>query len=133
MHDNEALVRRLYQAIADRAPAAEIATYWHPRAQQIEYPSLMRPSGHRRPLREMLDGYAKGLALIAQQDHTVLNVVVDDDRMAVQARWNATTAIEAGPLPAGAELVAFVALFYDFEDGLILRQSTYDCYEPLPT
>ena len=28
--------------------------------------------------------------------------------------------------------MAHVAVFYEFRDGLILRQSSYDCYEPLP-
>ena len=32
---------------------------------------------------------------------------------------------------AGTELVAHVAVFYRFQDGKILRQSSYDCYEPI--
>jgi len=27
--------------------------------------------------------------------------------------------------------VSHVAAFYDFRDGLLLRQSSYDCYEPI--
>jgi len=32
----------------------------------------------------------------------------------------------------GSRLVSHVAAFYEFCDGLVLRQSSYDCYEPLP-
>jgi ketosteroid isomerase-like protein len=133
MSPREQLVRSLLGAIADQAPAEEIATYWHPDAEQVELPSLMRPSGHRRPLAEMLEGYAVGRALLARQSYEVLSVVDDGDRLAVQLHWIATTAIDAGPLAAGSNLVAHVAVFYEFRDGLIIRQASYDCYEPLPT
>ena len=55
----------------------------------------------------------------------------DGEQVAVQLRWTATTAVDAGALPAGTELVAHVAVFYRFQDGKILRQSSYDCYEPI--
>ena len=39
-----------------------------------------------------------------------------------------------GSVPAGGELVAHVAAFYEFsDDGRIARQNSYDCYEPFPT
>ena len=125
-------VRALLAAIERHAPAAEIAAYWHPDAEQVELPSLVRPLGHRRPLSEMLEGYAAGGDFLAGQSYEVTDVMADGDRLAVQLRWTATTATAAGSIPAGAELVAHVAVFYEFRDGLILRQSSYDCYEPLP-
>jgi ketosteroid isomerase-like protein len=130
--ERERLVRELLTAIESEAPAETIATYWHPDAEQVELPSVMRPAGHRRGLAEMLDGYRAGANLLLRQDYEVTNVVDDGERLAVQLRWTATTAMDAGPLPAGTDLVAQVAVFYEFRDGLILRQSSYDCYEPLP-
>ena len=42
-------------------------------------------------------------------------------------------AVDAGPLVAGHRPgLARRRSFYDFRDGLVLRQSSYDCYEPLP-
>jgi ketosteroid isomerase-like protein len=133
MTTHEEHVRGLLAAIERNAPAAEVAAYWHPEAEQVELPSLVRPLGHRRPLSEMLEGYAAGAGFLVRQAYEVTDVVSDGDRLAVQLRWTATTATAAGLIPAGAELVAHVAVFYEFRDGLILRQSSYDCYEPLPT
>jgi ketosteroid isomerase-like protein len=132
MSEHERLVRDLLAAIETQAPVETIAMYWHPDAEQVELPSLMRPNGHRRTLAEMLEGYAAGVALLSRQAYDVLTVVDDGERLAVQLRWTATTTVEAGALPAGSDLVAHVAIFYEFRDGLIVRQSSYDCYEPLP-
>ena len=132
MPEHEQLVRDLLSAIESEAPVKTIASFWHPDAEQVELPSLMRPQGHRRPLAEMLEGYAAGAGFLARQAYEVLTVVDDGERVAVQLRWTATTAIAAGALPAGSDLVAHVAIFYEFRDGRILRQSSYDCYEPLP-
>jgi ketosteroid isomerase-like protein len=132
MTEREQLVRELLAAIEHEAPAETIATYWHPDAEQVELPSLMRPAGHRRGLAEMLNGYRAGGGFLRRQAYEVETVVDDGDRLAVQLHWMATTAVAAGSLPAGTDLVAHVAVFYEFRDGLILRQSSYDCYELLP-
>jgi hypothetical protein len=46
----------MYRAIAVRAQGDELAAFFPPDAEQIEYPSLMRPDGHRRGLAEMRGG-----------------------------------------------------------------------------
>ena len=129
---HERVVRELLAAIEAEAPVETVAGFWHPAAEQVELPSLMRPDGHRRGLTEMLEGYRAGAGFLRSQAYDVLDVVDDGERLAVQLRWTATTAVGAGALPAGTELVAHVAVFYEFRDGLVLRQSSYDCYEPLP-
>jgi hypothetical protein len=131
MTEHERLVRDLLRAITDNAPAEVISAYWHHDAEQIELPSLMRPQGHTRKLAEMLEGYRAGAGFLLWQQYDVDNVVDDGEQVAVQLRWTATTAVDAGALPAGTELVAHVAIFYAFQDGQILRQSSYDCYEPI--
>jgi ketosteroid isomerase-like protein len=130
--EHERLVRDLLDAIARDVPAEEVAAYWHPDAEQVEYPSIMRPSGHTRGLAEMLEGYHAGSGLLRQQRYDVRTVVDDGEQVAVQLTWTATTAVDAGTIPAGTDLVAHVAIFYAFRDGKILRQSSYDCYEPVP-
>lgn len=131
--EHEQLVRDLLDAISGDAAAEEVAAYWHPDAEQVEYPSVMRPRGHTRGLAEMLEGYRAGSGLLRQQRYDVRNVVDDSEQVAVQLTWTATTAVDAGTLPAGTDLVAHVAIFYEFRDGRILRQGSYDCYEPVPS
>ena len=133
MTERERLVRDLMRAITDNAPAEVISAHFHADAEQIELPSLMRPDGHARKVTEMLEGYRAGAGFLLWQQYDVANVVDDGEQVAVQLRWTATTAVDAGALPAGTELVAHVAVFYRFQDGKILRQSSYDCYEPIKT
>ena len=128
---HERVVRELLAAIEAEAPVETVAGFWHPDAEQVELPSLMRPAGHRRGLAEMLEGYRAGAGFLRSQAYDVLDVVDDGERLAVQLRWTATTAVDAGALAAGTELVAHVAVFYEFRDGLVLRQSSYDCYESI--
>ena len=122
----------LFTAIADGASGDRLRAFFHPDAEQVEFPSLMRPAGHRRSVDEMLAGAELGREMIRDQRYDVHRVVEQGDHVAVQLTWTASMAVDAGPVPAGTDLVAHVAIFYDFRDGLVLRQSSYDCYEPLP-
>ena len=53
---HEQHLRNLYLAIAAGATGDDLAAFFHPDAEQVEYPSLMRPHGHRRSLSEMVEG-----------------------------------------------------------------------------
>jgi ketosteroid isomerase-like protein len=129
---HEKHLRSLYLAIAAGATGDDLAAFWHPDAEQVEYPSLMRPNGHRRSLAEMVEGSERGLEIIRDQHYDVHTVIEAGDEVAVQLTRTATVAADVGTLAAGTRLVAHVAAFYVFRDGLVLRQSSYDCYEPLP-
>ena len=120
----------LYQAISDGAQGDVLAAFFHPDAEQIEYPSVVRPNGHRRGLAEMRAGAAVGAQFIVDQRYDVHTVVEDGEQVAVQLTWTARAAQDLGSIQAGTRLVAHVAAFYVFRDGLVLRQSSYDCYEP---
>jgi ketosteroid isomerase-like protein len=131
MTDYEAHIRRLYRAVSDGTLGDRLSAFFHSDAEQIEYPSLVRPHGHSRSLGEMMAGAERGIELVRDQRFEVFTVVQDGDQVAVQLTWRATLASGLRGLPAGTPLVAHVAAFYEFRDGLILRQSSYDCYEPI--
>jgi ketosteroid isomerase-like protein len=122
-------VRDLYAAICSGATGEALTRFWHPDAEQVEYPSLMRPQGHRRSLAEMAAGAELGLQIIRDQHYDVHTVIEAGDEVAVQLTWTATAAVDLGPIIAGTPMTAHVAAFYVFQDDLILRQSSYDCYE----
>ena len=130
MSTYETLLRDLYAAISAGTTGEALTRFWHPDAEQIEFPSVMRPRGHRRSLAEMAAGAELGLQIIRDQHYEVLTVIEDGDEVAVQLTWTATVATDLGSIPAGTALTAHVAAFYVFRDGLVLRQSSYDCYEP---
>ena len=126
------LLLDLYATIAAGVTDERLAAFFHPDAEQIEYPSLMRPTGHRRSLAEMREGAALGATFIGGQAFDVHHTVEQGRHVAVQLTWTATLTAEVGGLTAGSRLVSHVAAFYDFRDDLVLRQSSYDCYELLP-
>ena len=109
-----------------------LRAHFYPDAEQVEYPSLMRPAGHTRGLDGILAGAELAAGMVTDQRIEVRSVVDDGERLAAQVTWSATAAVDLGTVPAGTRLVAHVAAFYEFRDGLVLRQSSYDCYEPLP-
>ncbi len=129
--NHEQHLMNLYGAIAAGATGDDLAVFWHRDAEQIEYPSVMRPNGHRRSLTEMLEGSELGATIIRDQHYDVHTVIQHGNHVAVQLTWTATVAADLGPIAAGTPLVAHVGAFYVFRDGLVLRQSTYDCYEPI--
>jgi ketosteroid isomerase-like protein len=132
MSPNEQLIRDLYVAVERDEMADDPMSYWHADAEQVEYPSLLRPGGHTRDLAGIVAGAQAGRALIREQHYDIHTVIEQDDRLAVQFTWRGTLAIDAAGMIAGSELVAHIAAFYEMRDGRILRQSSYDCYEPLP-
>lgn len=132
MKAHEEHLRKMYVAIAGGASGSELSSFFHPDAEQVEYPSLVRPSGHTRPLAEMLGAADIGAQMIQNQHYDVHTVISQGDQVAVQLTWTATAAVNLGTIPQGTDLVAHVAAFYVFRDGLVLRQSSYDCYETLP-
>ena len=104
-----------------------------PDAEQVEYPSAIRPTGSRRPLADMLAASEQGAGLLSAQSYDVVSYLEQGDTAAVQLTWRGTLAVPMGTVPAGSELVAHVGAFYAFApDGRIARQSSYDCYEPFP-
>lgn len=125
------LIRRLYAEISDGITPERLTAYFHPDSEQVEYPSLLRPAGHTRPLAEIQQGAELGATMIAQQHYEVHRMIEEGEQVAVQLTWTATSAVAIGAMPAGSRLVSHVGAFYVFRDGLILRQSSYDCYEPL--
>lgn len=125
------VVESLFDALASGASGAELERFFHPDAEQIEHPNRFRPAGHRRGLRDMLDASTVGAGMLREQRYDVHELLESGDRVAVQLTWTATTAIDLGDLPSGSRLVARVAMFFEFRDGRILRQNSYDCYEPV--
>lgn len=124
-------IASLQRDLIEGATPDAIRSYFHPDAVQVEHPSLMRPKGHQRGVDEIIEGAKLGSRMLQRQSFDIHNVVEQDERVAVQLTWSATTATDLPSLPSGSDLFAHVAMFYEFCDGQILRLTSYDCYESI--
>jgi ketosteroid isomerase-like protein len=125
---NQALVRGALEAIAAGATGEALKAFFHPDFVHEEYPNRMSPRGATRDLAATLAGAERGKRVMSRQEWTVRTVIAQGDQVAVELDWLGVLAVAAGPLPAGHELRAKVALFIEVRDGKIHRQRNYDSY-----
>ena len=119
------------EAVADGHAAGELESFLHPDFRQRELPSLVKPWVAERGRAETVLGAEAGRRLLAGQRYDVDEVVECGERVILQLRWTGVLRTPFQGLEAGDELHAHVALFATVRDGLIVHQSSYDCYEGL--
>lgn len=124
------LVTRLLRAL-DGDPSAGAPESWlHPEVVQHELPNHLFPAGVRRDRAAILQGIARGAELFSRRRSTVLNAVIDGDRVALEVDWLGTLAVPVGEHPAGHDLRVRMALFLELRGGQVIRMRNYDCYDP---
>lgn len=101
----------------------------HPEIEQIEYPNLLNRRGQKSDLADLKRRMAIGKQILAAQKYIITGYIENGDRVAVEAKWQATMAIDAPPFKKGQNLRAFFCITLDFQDGRIIRQQNYDCFE----
>jgi hypothetical protein len=127
------VARRALALIADlTAPADAFAALLAPGYVLVEHPNALRPAGRVATREEALGSLVAGRSLLAAQQLDVHELVAEGETVAVRATWRGVLATDFPGLPAGAGLRAEVAQFLTVRDGLLVRQETFDCYEPVP-
>ena len=128
---NVATARRYFAAIERREEVATIAEYLHPAIVQEEFPNRLNPQGGRSDYATILSRMAKGRQLLTGERYEIVGELAAHDRVALEVLWSGTLAIPLGDqLPAGSTIRARFGVFLDFEDGRIIAQRNYDCFEP---
>ncbi len=123
-------VRDFLAAIGAGRPAEDVLAFYHPDAEQVEFPNQLVRAGAVRDLAALREAWTRGAAVIREQSYDLRRAVVMDDVVACEVTWRATLAIPIGTLPAGGQMVAHFAQFFEFEGTRIRRHRTYDCFEP---
>ena len=124
-----ALARQFVEAVA-RGADDEVTALLADDVQQEEFPNRLLPNGTSRDFAAMREAGERGKRVMARQRYEVLNVVAAGAHVALEARWTGTLALPVGALPAGGEMRARFAMFFEFKDGKIWRIRNYDCFEP---
>ena len=127
---NLRLVRAYLEALERGETGSALAAFFTPDARQIELPNRLNPAGGESNLERLLLRAEQGRNLLVSQRYTLRSALARDNNVAVEAEWVATLAVPVGSLPAGGEMRAHFAMFFECMDGRIHRQRNYDCFEP---
>jgi ketosteroid isomerase-like protein len=127
---NVELVQRYLEAIEAGATGERLETFFTPDVEQVEFPNRLVPTGARRDLASILEAAERGRAVVRSQHFEVHAIVESGATAAAEATWTAVLAVPVGSIPAGGEMRARFAMFFELRDGRIARQRNYDCFDP---
>jgi len=124
------LARRYLAALERGDDARAVGEFLNDEIVAQEFPNRLVATGQTRDRAEMLAGVERGRELMQSQCYDVLSAMAVGESVALEVAWSGTLAVPFGPLAAGSTLRARVAIFLEFQDGRIIAQRNYDCYEP---
>jgi ketosteroid isomerase-like protein len=122
-------VVKAYLAAVERFDVAGARQCLHPQIIFTERPNRLNPGGTERVLEVMMEGLPKGAAILRRQRYAIVSMFGEADRVAVEARWEGILNVPLGTLQPGDAMIAHIAMMFQLRDGLIWRQTNYDCYE----
>lgn len=106
-----------------------LSKFFHPDVEQTEFPNKITPVQVDRNLAKILDGAARGKAIMSAQSFQINNLIEGNDQLVAEITWTGTLALKLGNLKPDDKMVAHFACIFEFKDGLIFRQRNYDCFE----
>lgn len=129
-HPNLTLVRNYLRAIEQDVGEDELSAFFAPGVKQHEFPNRLVERGAERSLDQLLEGSRKGRLVVQNQRYQVRSALVDGERVAVELTWSAEVKVPLGKLGPGETMTAHCGFFFRIEDGRIVAQHNYDCFEP---
>jgi ketosteroid isomerase-like protein len=120
---------RLYLKSIEIGNSAVLRELFSPSATCEQLPNRIYPQGSRADVTKMDEAFAKGRKLLSTQSYEIKNHVVEGNSVALEVLWTGKLSIAFGNLPAGHEMRAHSAMFFQFENGKIVSQRNYDCFE----
>ena len=123
-------VTRFIQMVEQRRSADELAEFYHPDIEQTEFPNAVTKNTAVRNLADLRAASERGKKVLVKEEYEILKIYTEENTAILEAVWKGTIAIPLGNIPAGGQLKAYFAQFFEFKDGKIYRQRNYDCFEP---
>ncbi|WP_445634001.1 hypothetical protein NSTC745_05747 [Nostoc sp. DSM 114161] len=124
------IAKNYLQAIEEGKTGDELAIYYSQSVEQIEYPNRLIPNGAKRNIEDLKEASLKGKNILISQKFDIQKLYVVGNTVILEAIWTAKIAVPLGKIPSGEQIKAYFAQFIEFENGKIVRQRTYDCFEP---
>lgn len=107
-----------------------IAPYFSHQAVQVELPNKLNVNGGTSNYSDLIERSKKGKHIIVQQSYTVMNEFISGNTVILEVLWKGVFTIPVGNTPPGGTIKAHFAMFMEFEEGKIVKQRNYDCFEP---
>ncbi len=127
---NLAVARSYLQAIERGATGAELGQFFASEVVFEVFPNRLQPKGNRQDLKGAMEEAERGKKSMAGQIYKIIQEMEDGERVAMEVEWIGTLAVPFGSVPAGGQMKAHFAVFLEFQEGRIVRQRNYDCFEP---
>jgi ketosteroid isomerase-like protein len=128
---NLSTARQYLGALERMEEAGVIARFFHTDLVQEEFPNRLVPNGARRDLNAVLEGVESGRRIMKSQRYEVLNALAAGEQVILEVDWSGELSTSLGEqFPAGFQFHARFAVFLEFQDGKIIAQRNYDCYDP---
>ncbi len=106
-----------------------LSLFFHPDVVQIELPNRLNPKGVVCNLEKILERDYKSRRLLKVQNYEIENETVTDDTVVLQIKWTGVVAVSIGTLGAGQTMKGYFAMFFQFKNGQIIKQTNYNCFD----
>lgn len=126
----ERKARAYIAAVEGGAVGDDLAAFYHPDVVQHEFPNRLVPSGAARELDDILRGAESGSKLMERQIYDIHTITEVGDRVILEYTWTGYPRTPVGTVRPGEAMRARICQVIEYEDGLIIRQRNYDCFEP---
>ena len=126
----ERKVRAYIAAVEGGATGDDLAAFYHPDVIQHEFPNRLVPTGAQRELEDILRGAESGARLMDRQIYDIHTITELGDRVILEYTWTGYPREPFGSIRPGEAMRARICQVIEYEDGLIIRQRNYDCFEP---
>lgn len=123
-------VKKFLNAIESGTGFDDVAQYYHPDVEQIEFPNALSKTRTVRDLEAIKTGFERGKSVLQREYYQIINAYTDGNTVIIEAQWTGVLAIPIGEKKPGDEMKAHFAQFYTFKEGKIIQQKNYDCFEP---
>lgn len=107
----------------------DLSLFFHPDVMQIELPNRLNPKGVISNAEQIAERFSKSRKLLKMQNYEIENDVVKDDLVVLQIKWTGVLAVSVGTLGAGQTMKGHFAMFFQFKNGQIIKQTNYNCFE----
>ncbi len=118
------------KTLQNRSSAEELLQFYHPDIEQIEFPNALTKNTGIRNLSDMTAAAERGKKVLLKEEYDIIKSYIFENTVALEVIWTGILAIPFGNIPAGGQMKAYFAQFYEFKDGKIIKIRNYDCFEP---